>query len=471
MIVPWIRSGYRWPGWVPAAGYAVVLALWLAIHPGIRMFGTRQAEASSADYIGVYAGTALTKVLASLRTVLNLAPSGRAPVWPDDLSVVFVLALGLLAAAFWIFSRRRWLSEPLPMSMPWVVAIGTYTVVVPAVATAVFVRQWSPYYLCVSAMGVAILVGAALRRSGWRLAATVAMVWLTIGVWSRGDRSMSPTVSTERTFATSGQELKVVEQGFRQLRPSFPSNSRIYVSIMGLRLGDVRNALERYQCLRVWYQDPSLRTADPLNPIQGNGPEFQFVVRKGPVVDEVVFHEGNAGNPSSIDVVLGAPSSSTLGVALAIRNRAMGLATVGDVDRAVEMLLSLPIPAYRTFHWRLAGVFLLAAGRAAEAEALVARSPMQSPGDAASYLYLYFIHTQGSRFDDAAFPCFGVSPRDAGTLRSLRIRLEEEGYVDGALRCARRLAALLPESSEARADVERLERAPENDRVTRRADE
>ncbi len=472
LVVLWIQRRHRRPFLTAAFGYAVVLAAWFAIHPGMRMLAIHGHEAPAATYVGMHAGSAGTKALSSARTVLNLPPSGDLPSWPDALTPVFLLGVALLAATLWLLLRARWSREGVPaIRARWVAAIGGYIVIAPALATLVLVRQWSPYYFCFSAVGISILVAAALRRAGWVVVAIVAIAWLTIGIWSRGDRSIDPTIPTEATFAKTGQELKIVEQGFRHLRPSLPAHSRIYISVMGRGLGNVHDALQRYQCLRVWYQEPSLRTADPLNPLPGSGSEFQFVVRKDLAVDEVVFREAGTSTPPSIDVILGKPTSSNLGIALAVRNRGIGLAMAGDIARAVEMLLSLPIPAYRTFHWRLAATFLLAAGRTGEAEALMGASPLKNADETLSGMYLYFIHTQGPQFDDAAFRCFEMPSDNPSVLRLLRDRLESEGYRDSALRCARRLVRLQPESGEAREALQRLERAPQTDRVTRRADE
>jgi hypothetical protein len=474
VALPWIQRRPRRQLLASAFGYALVLGAWLVIHPGIRILASHVKNASSTTYVGLYAGNAGMKALMGLRTVLNLPPSGAAYPWPDALTPVFVLGVALLGATFWTYGQVRWPLEELPSTAPrWVLAIGAYLVVVPALGIMVLVRAWSPYYLCFSAVGVAVLAAAALRSRGWVEVFIVMIAWLAIGIWSRGDRSIDPTIATEVTFAKAGQELGIVKNGFRQLRPAFPESSRVYISVMGRGLGSVRDALQRYQCLRVWYQEPTLRTADPLDPLPGSGPEFQFVVRKNLAVDEVIFHEGDASTPPSVDIILGKPASGNLGIALALalRNRAIGLAVAGDVNRAAEMLLSFPIPAYRTFHWRLASVFLLATGRTAEAEALMAAAPFNNGDEVLSDLYLYFIHTEGVQFDEAAFRCFPVPSGNAHDLRLLRDRLESEGYRGAALRCARRLVMLLPESDEAREALKLLERRPEVDRVTRRAND
>jgi hypothetical protein len=473
VLVPWVlgRSGRRRA--ITTIGYVSVVAGWLAIHPGIRMLATHGFEPGGNLYLGLYPGAALRKVGAFSLTLLNLPPGGVTSPWPEDLTIVFVVALAFLFAGLWIASRSSWPArdEP-PASMPWVVIIASGMVLVTGAASAVLLRQWSPYYLCVPALGLSILVGLVLRSRGWLLTSIVAGVWLAAGVWSRGDHSTGPTVSTEHNFAIAGQELKTVERGFRQLQSTFPRNSKIYVSVMGTGLGNVYNALYRYQCLRVWYQDPSLRTADPVNSIPGRGPEFLLVVRQDLVVDEVVFHQASLEDSSEIEITLGAPTSDYFGLILAIRNRAIGQATAGDVEGGVRMLLSMPVPSesFRVFNWRLAAVLLLAHDSAAEAQAVIDRSPI-SRRDAADYLYTFFIHTNRPELDDVAFRCFEVSPRDPVALRSLLRRLEGHGHVEVALRCARLLVELIPTDPEARGALQRLKRIPEPDRVTRRADE
>jgi hypothetical protein len=101
----------------------------------------------------------------------------------------------------------------------------------------------------------------------------------------------------------------------------------------------------------------------------------------------------------------------------------------------------------------------------------MAAAPFNNGDEVLSDLYLYFIHTEGVQFDEAAFRCFPVPSGNAHDLRLLRDRLESEGYRGAALRCARRLVMLLPESDEAREALKLLERRPEVDRVTRRAND
>jgi hypothetical protein len=438
------------------------------------MLAAHWLKPQSNAYMGVYSGAALRKVGPSLLTLLNLPPSGASPPWPAGLNVAFAVAMTFLIVGLWIGSRASWPArEELHTTTPQVAIIASAMVLLPGVATLVLLRQWSPYYLCVPAIGLSILVGLALRARGWLLPSIVAASWLAAGVWSRGDPS-GPTTSTEQNFAIAGQEFKTVERGFRKLHPAFPRNSRIYVSVMGMGLGNVYNALYRYQCLRVWYQDPSLRTADPVGSIPGRGPEFLFVVRQDLVVDEVTFYQSSPEDSSEIEITLGAPSPNYAGLILAIRNRAIGRAAAGDVEGGVRLLLSMPVPSesFRVFNWRLAAVLLLAHGDpTAQAQTIIDHSPIHSRRDAADYLYTYFIHTNMPELDDAAFRCFEVSPRDADALRSLLRRLEEYGHVEVALRCARHLLEMVPADAEARGAVERLERTPISDRVTRRADE
>lgn len=471
MSVDWIRNGRTQPKKGPVIGYAVMIGAWLAIDPAMRTLGSHRGSAQGA-YIGGYAGTAWDRLGPSVRSLVNLPPSGAWPPWPQDLSVAFALALGVLAVTLWLGARvrRPGKEDRALVPVPWVVAWAIYMAVVPTAATAVLVKQWNPYYLCIPTLGIALLGGMVLARMRWALTSALAAVWLTAGVWARGDVSMSPTVSYERNFAVTGEQLQTVERGFRRLHASLPPNSRVYVSVMGEGLGNVLSALQRYQCLRIWYENPTLRTSDPLNPLPGDGPEYLFVVRRDLAVDEVVLQQ-LPGNQLSIDVVRGAPSPSNLGVTLAVRNRAIGLFRAGEVDRAVQILVSLPIAAFHTFHWRLAAAFLLSQGRVADAQRLIAGSPMANFNEAAYDLLLYFAHVQGSALDDSAIRCFGVSLRDVATFRSLRDRLEQTGYIDGALRCARRVVALSPDDGEAMAALKRLEMTPQAERITRRADE
>src|SRR5438477_2378407 len=137
------------------------------------------------------------------------------------------------------------------------------------------------------------------------------------------------------------------------------------------------------------------------------------------------------------------------------------------------MLLSMPAPSetFRIYNRRLAAVLLLAHGdTAAQAQTLIDSSPV-SRGNAADYMYSYFSHTNRPELDAPAFRCFEIAPRDTVALRLLLRRLEGHGHVGAATRCARRLMALIPTDVEARGALLRLERIPEPDRVTRRADE
>jgi hypothetical protein len=440
--------------------YAMLILVWAAVHPGIRSLVTRSGGVGSPSYVGFAQTGLLGSLWKTALTAVNLPLTGSATEWPSRLSFI-ALAAGAVAA-FAIFLTVGGSGRPaknLPPSIR-VVALALVMFTLPALFTSFVVRDWLPYYACVPALGTSLLFGLALGRRPRILAAAGAVAFVGLGVWCRG-MELDPTVTTERMVLSSSRALRRVEEHLKQLRPTLPSNSNVYVSAQVTGTQSLYIHVNRFQPLRVWYRDPTILTLNPRQRVAARGREFLFLV--SPTLD--VFEI----DPNSLEPRSSGAKPQLSEYQTALRGYARGLADVGEIDRAVTILMSLPQvdETDRSYDYRQAAMYLFSAGRDPEALRLLSNvSVIDSVTTAPLVADLLLDQQSRKNMDEFALRAFGIRSTRVEIYRLYMRFFDKYHFSDPAREFAHKLQLVTPGDAESAALLLKLGPGPPADRIT-----
>lgn len=429
------------------ATYIGITAVWAALHPGIRAVALGTADANPGEYVGRPAREAAATLLDGL---LSLA---GAPLPPVRLSphlldgVPWLAACGLLL--FGLVRARA--GEPSAGAGPGASPIPAARVHVLAVTmaalslglTGLVARTWFPYYACLAYVGVSMSLGVLLSR------ASQGLLWLGFSLLLvlngiAGNRVYRDEIPTIRGMTPAALALRKIESEFKRLTPEIRGDATVYVSVQSKGSSSLFTHLMDLQCLRIWYRNPELSTFEPERWRSAGGAERVFWISPRMEVFEVdlpTLRTRSNGSEPRVEQY-----------AKTLRGLAVGMASGGDVGRAVGILTRLPErdPALGVYNRRLAGALLLATGRDREAASLLADAPSFTPETSLDLILTTLGHfTPELDMDDAVLRAFGFSPTNAPVLRSLMRGFEREVCKEQAVRFARKLTALTPSDPDA----------------------
>jgi Dolichyl-phosphate-mannose-protein mannosyltransferase len=351
-----------------------VLALWALIHPWTRaiLLGDLSPGESSGEYVAFRGASALSSSVHGLALTLNLRWVGSVMRWTGQNVVPALIATGAIG---FLLARTKTLADPAPRadaSSRTLMGVGALTMAGPIALTSLALRDWSPHYALIPTLGFSLLAGAMFGRRKTSIVMAGLAIYLWLGIVLR-DTTTDPTIPSELNFSETAEALRKVEVGFKRLRPSFPPNANVYVSVQARGHGGIYRQLFRFQPLRVWYRQPDIWVLDPNRVRRGAEAEFLFWITPDLEIMEIDL--------GSLEPRGGTGQVSLGQYQKALRGYAFGLASSGKVDRAVEILTTMPQTSTQiaTFDHRSAAMLLIARGREPEAAALLRRVPSFDP--------------------------------------------------------------------------------------------
>lgn len=449
----WILGRTRRPSVAGILSYSGVLALWVWIHPGLRLLAAGGFLRTRNGYLGLNNPERWNSLAHGLVALLNLPFPGSHTAWPLRLTLPALASAGIVLVVSALALRPRAIPAS-PLLPTWRVVLMAGAIAgLPLLATSTLVLHWAPYYVAVSAIGLCTILAAALRGTGRTALAVALCAFLGLGVWERG-MMIDRRIQTEATLYPAAQALSRIERQFKALRPALPDSAQVLVLVLGRSVGSVRVHLYRLQAPRWWYRNPTLHVARPeLRQPTGN-PEFLYWIGR-----DLVVHE--------IDLTNLRPRSVTHSADYAeyqktMRAYAQGLADSGQLSRAVSILLGMRPrgEGYQYLDRRIAAMLLFQHGREAEGSALLAGVPPIRAGDAVRLVAGFM--TTPSRTEpqlDATMRAFGLSPQDPDGVRAVLTALTADRAYPQALRTAQYLLRLRPGDAQAEEAVKEVTRA------------
>jgi len=426
--------------------YGCVFLLWLFIHPGIRLLAERGFRTGATSYVGMEHPERWGRYfIRYVMTLFNLPPQGLSVSWWSDRAKYGFAALAILVAGVAYVDRglkRAESSKSVPLGRVGLIAalFSVPTLLMPTI----LVRHWAPYFACIPALGIAILLGSAIARMGRVPALAVLSGFLLLGIWSRGIYGQNEPVWSEAIFVQASRALKVVRSNFEKVFPSFPKGSQVVVSVGTTGARGISSTLLDAQALRVWYRDPTLNTVSTLRRQPGRAPEF--LVRVTTDLDVIAI------DPETQRIRASMSNPDFAEINRPINNYARAVAASGETDRAVRILerLAQAEPgAPAAFDRRLIASIYLAAGRRRGADSLMATTLSFSKEDALQIVQrLLGEATTSERLDTAAFEAFGLSSTDPETIHWLMLGFQRSGSRAQAAWYAQKLQGLKPGDEE-----------------------
>ena len=429
-----------------------ILAVWLALHPGIRGLASHAFEIRPREYVG-FSNLAISEFHARryLLALFNVPESIGAP-WGPPWIALGVVAAAIAALGVALAGREERGSAPrrLPIRRAFLLAflISAPSLLLPAL----MIQRWAAYFACMPGLGSALLIGALLSRVPAPLAVVCLAVFAALGLSIRCSPPSSGDAMTERTFVEAGAAIRQVEAGFRKLRPTFPRESQVLVSVAASGLLGIDGTMHDGQPLRIWYRDPTIRVLRPERRRAHPREEFLYRITEERDVVEIDPDRGSlrasGGTPDPLEMTA------------ITRTYARGLAASGESARAVRILERLAAgdegPA-RSYDLRLAAMALLAEGDSSGAARILARAtPIPREFALNSVARVMAEPTGRADLDSRAFPAFGVSPSDPEALRSLMETFYASQFIPQAVQLARRLQEVAPGDSESAEILTRL---------------
>ncbi|HKW51129.1 MAG TPA: hypothetical protein VJQ53_05280, partial [Candidatus Eisenbacteria bacterium] len=270
-----------------SAVYGAVAVCWAILHPGIRILIGRKFSSGGAGYVGLDNPERWVALWNGLLTLLNVPPTLAGIVWPRGGALCLVGAAALLAGAFLLQSRLGARGGDVgTISGPRILLLSLTLAAPPFLLTSVLVRHWSPYYLCIPALGVATALGFALSRMRTVWAFGSLGAFLILGLWSRGI-DIEPTIPTERNFDAPSGALRRLETEFKALEPSLAPRAQVLLTILTQGRRSIHVHMYNFQAMRQWYRDPELQTVRPERRLPHPVAEYLFWITSDLNVFEV----------------------------------------------------------------------------------------------------------------------------------------------------------------------------------------
>jgi hypothetical protein len=186
LFVGSLGEGRAWPAPRKLISYGAICAAWAAIHPGTRLLLSGGLHGGSGAYLGTPSVSGIENLRNAALTLINipLGPGSR------EQFQLLALPLGLALALVWLaygWTRRTTQDARRPALVTWghLILLAGLMTLPPLLMAGLFVQHWSPYYTCVSALGVSILSGAWLARVNLKMACLLVSAYLCLGAWSR----------------------------------------------------------------------------------------------------------------------------------------------------------------------------------------------------------------------------------------------------------------------------------------------
>ena len=434
--------------WANATVYGVALLLWVSVHPGIRVLLGRGFQSGATGYVGIDGpdrwGSYLWRYGSAL---VNMPPTGFAKVPMDDRLPYGLMALAIVIAGVWYFDRGlgsdRGTGEVPLKRVAWLgILFGLPTLLMPTL----LVRHWAPYFVCIPAVGAALLLGSILAKQRTAIACTSIAIFLLLGLRFRGAHPAEEPAWTESVFVQAAHAVKQVRTNFRVLFPTFPPGSQIVVSTASTGVRGIHSTMVDNQALRSWYRDATLRTVGTLRRPRTESPEY--LTRITTDLD-VIAIDADAYDIRSTTAY--PPDMNEIGRPL--RNYARAVAAGGETDRAIRILRNLgraESPEGNLYTDRLIAMVLIAANRHDEATQIIETSPEFTQDDALALVKrLVAEATESEALDVAAFEAFGLSMADPETVRWMMRDFRKDGLRAQGAWFAERLQRLVPSDAEA----------------------
>jgi hypothetical protein len=443
-----------------AAVYGAVALVWALLHPGIRILIQRGFSSGGAGYVGLDNPDRCVALWNGFLTLLNVPPTLAGISWPRGGTLSLVGAAVLLVVA--ILLRSRFDARDTgagTISGPRILLLSATLAAPPLLLTSALVRHWSPYYLCIPALGVAVGLGYALSRMrvGWAFGALG--LFLCLGLWSRGI-DIDPEIPTERNFDLPSGALRRLEAEFKGLKPSLAPRAQVLVTILAQGRRSIHVHMYNFQAMRQWYRDPELWTIRPERRKPHPPAEYLFWITPKLEVFEVDLR--------TLQTRTNGPRPDYFDYQKTVKFYARGLAATGSTDLAVKILLGMPqlVPQFRDVDHRIAAMLLFTAGDSVRARQILAPLP---PLDRTTALGLVtaFLSTPDRRQakDEAVMEAFGIPRDDPESIRTLMVSCNKPGAYPVSLRFAHRLLVLRPDDAEAHRVIAAIEALPKVDLV------
>jgi hypothetical protein len=426
---------------------------WALLHPGIRALASRGFAREARAYVG-FANLAVSEFHA--RRYLLALVNAPGAVWgtrtTDGWSAgpwaITGTAIAIALAGLFLLPRRESPEPPWPrLSLPRATLLAALLTLPALALPALMIQRWAAYFVCMPALGLALLFGLALARAPLGLAMGAVAAYVALGFWSRQIDTPSADALTERSFVDASRAIGEVEHGFRTLRPVFPRDSQALVSVAASGLLGIDGTMHDGQALETFYRDPTLRTLRPERRLPRPRAEFLYRITGTRDVVEIDPDRGtfrsSGAHPDSEEV------------RAITRTYTRGIAASGEPDRAARILGRLAAgdePALRSYDLRLAAMGLMSQGNAPGAKRLLEEAPPITR-DYALYCVSKVLSepTGNDGLDSCAYAAFGVSTSDPEALRALMELYYASQFVPQAIHFARRLQELAPGDSESAA--------------------
>jgi hypothetical protein len=444
--------------------YGVLMVAWVAIHPGLHALAARNFSSAGVGYVGLDNPNRFTSMGRTLLSLVNAPVLGPVLFWNSVYTGPCIIASVALLVAVLVSGRERaFVASRLPERRVVILAIGMSAL--PIVAASLLVRNWAPYYSCIPALGSSILLAIALSRLPVLLHAAALLGFLLLGVHFR-QMNLDPSIITESAARTTAVALDRVKTQFRALEPTMPRGTHALVSVGAMGPAGVSTHIHRLQALRVWYDDPELRTYRPSKRVPTQYPELLFRITPDLSVLEIDPDRGGFRSAGSAPQVWE--------IRAAIRGYAKAVAVQGDAPRAAAMLLGIPgrTEADRGFDSRLAAALLFVGGHEEEGQRILDTLRPISHTDALDQVALTAMELawEGKDYGALTRP-FGISADDIGATRYVMSRAVEFGYGQVALSMAHRIQRTAKGDPESAEVIRRLTSSSSEDLLANPADE
>ena len=439
--------------------YALVTVAWLVVHPGIHLLAGRGFQSGATGYVGVEHPERWGRyLLRYLLAMVNITPPEFTTSWWDERVSAGIAALVILVVGFLALDRSLPRDRPSAhLSLTRTAAIAALLGVPTLFMPTVLVRHWAPYFAFIPAIALALYVGPALSRRPTIVILPLLAVFLLMGIHYRGLSARDEPVWTERVFAESANAIRVVRENFRIILPSFPRGAQVLAAVSSTGVRGIHATLIEGQALSLWYRDPTLRTVSTLERLP-NAPA-EYLVRVTSDLDVIVIDPATGRVWSTIAHGV---KFEAIVRGLMIQY-AIGLAGLGDTDRAVEILTRLDRarPGDSNVDTRIAAMLLLWRGEEKRASDLLHDLPDLPPEVALESVGLLLtVPTRGGPLEEAACRAFGLSMESPTVIRTLLQRLLRLGYYDVSKRLAERLAVIQPGDPEAARAMAPIDQSP-----------
>lgn len=411
-----------------------IVIAWLIVHPGLRILMEPGFVKKPHEYVG-FANLALSE-FHGWRYLLSLfnAPQPRFAGWEPRWIAFGLLAVAVIAIGVWKSPGRDGRHNPLRA-----LALAALIAIPALLLTALMVRVWARYYICLPAVGSACLIGILLSRVPRPIAAIGLSLFALLGLNIRASEGLNGESMTDRSFVEASRAIQRVETAFRKVEPTLPRGALLLVSVASSGPIGIDGTIHDGKAPQVWYRDRSLIVRRPQRRESHSGPEFLFRVTSDREVLEIDDRGSVRSSGGEVD---------REEVKAILRTYARGLGASGATDRADSILTRLAAEDQepdRSYDWRL-----LAMAKFGDGDSTGARLILDRAQPISREVALYGLAkvmgepTGNAAVDSSAFTAFGISPTDLDAMRYLMNLFYGSEIYPQAKRLALRIQALAP---------------------------